>query len=260
MNEELTRIVEPETIKMKAMQRIISLFMSPGELMQNIKAYPVILVPFLVSVVIGLLTIVPAVSVSELETQEMNNIFIERFPDAEVNPFDFAAMAGEYGEIDIGRVMSIATAVMFGVSAFATPFIMCFIATLIIFVVCKILKGKAKFVQIFSMYMHIYVIIALGTLVIYFLMSATGNYINMTSLAPVFMPNGNISMPMYNTLSGINIFSVWVALLTFVGLKNLNEFSSVKAGVIVGADFVVTLALTIGMTAGSIWIMGLGVA
>jgi len=228
-HEELTRMVEPEIIKMGAINRIISIFVSPGELMKNIKAYPVFLVPFLVSVILGLAAVAPSQVVSERATIEMGNIYIERIG---VNPFDVGALLDEYGDSELAAAMNVFTMVTFIATAVIGPLLLSFIYTIFLFMFSKIARGQTTFGQMYAMCMHVYVISALGALIGAVLMSTTGSLVDLTSLAAVLIPNGRIDNPVFNFLSMITVFAVWAAIVTFIGVKTLNEFSNIKAGVV----------------------------
>jgi len=238
-HEELTRMVEPEVVKMSAVQRIISIFAAPGELMRNIKVYPVILVPFLVSVVIGLIAIIPTLPATEMVNQELSHISIERYG---VDLLDFTA-ADEYGDLELGATMDAIQLVSLVAMAFVLPLLVSFIGTLIIFILSKILRGKATFGRLFSMCMHIYVISAVGSVVVAVLMVLTGSIVDVTSLAAIVMPQGRLDMVSYNALAAIALFPIWAAILEFIGVKILNEFSNVKAGIVIAIGFAIYVAI-----------------
>jgi len=239
-HEELTRTVEPDAVKMGAGKRIISLIIAPAELMQNIKAHPAILVPFLMAVVIALIAVFPGVRIEEMYTRELSNISIERYGQ---DLFDMTALMGEYGEIPLEDVMGALTIVSHVAMAVVMPWVVVLITVVGIFILSKIMRGKARFGQLFSMYMHVYVIWILGGLVVASLMAATGSLLDMTSLAAIFARDGNFDQLSYNVLAGIAVFPIWCAVITFIGVKVLNEFCNVKAGIIAGLTFLGGLAV-----------------
>lgn len=238
--EELTRVVEPEAIKMTAVERLIGIFIAPGQVMENVRHFPVIFMPFLFAAIIGIISIVPNVRMTNVMTEEMSHISIERYG---VDFFDFSAALDEYGSVDMGAIMDGVMTVTMVANAFITPFIYSFIAALGIFILCKICGGPAKFVQIFSMYMHVYVILALGGLVTSSFIMFTGRFIDPTTLASIMMPQGRIDDVFFNILSSIGIFPIWATVLAFVGVKVLNNFCNVKSGVIVAIALVVSSAV-----------------
>jgi len=255
--EALTRMVEPDAPKMGAVQRVINIFISPGELMQNIKLYPVVLVPFIVSVIIGLASLPVVGQVQDIMMQELSNISIERYG---FDMMGFAGQADIYGDLDMDAIMDATTMVMGIAGAVFTPLIIGFLAALGLWILSKICKGGATLGQMFSMQMHIYIFVAVASLISSFLMVSTGRFLDMTSLAAVMMPDGNISMVMFNVLSAISIFNIWTVILNFVGVKIINGFSNVKAGVIAFVYFLATTVIYVGITMSTFffWDMAMG--
>ena len=241
-NEELTRLIEPEIRKMGAIQRIISLFVSPGELMRNIKVYPVVLVPLILSIAIGLVSIPVTMQGQELLSRELSNISIERYG---VDLMNLAVGADEYGEV-LSAAMDVVMMVTTVATVIIGPILISFLIALGILILSKIARGNAKLGQLFSLYLHIYIISLLGAVISIGLMAMNDTYLDLTSLAAVFMPGGNISMLPFNLLSGISVFSIWTAILSYLGIKILNDFSGVKAGVITLIAFLVGLAIHVG--------------
>jgi len=133
------------------------------------------------------------------------------------------------------------------VGAVLMPLIYGLISGLIFLILSKIFRGSAKFKQLFSMCIHYYVLSALGALVVVALAVTTGRFIDLTSLAAVVMPDGNISMVSFNILSSISVFNIWVHILIFIGIKVLNDFSAVKAGIITAISFLLTIAVNVGI-------------
>jgi hypothetical protein len=229
---EENREMPQEVVKMTAGQRVVALVTAPSELMENIKAHPVILAPFLVALVIGLVSVFSMVGYTQILMREQENAFIVRFPEAESPPM-FSGGANYYGEPELPEnVMSIVLFVTHGFGAAVNPFFISVFATLGLFILSKIFRGKTTFGQMFSMYMHVYIILALGVLVTTTIAVLTGNFVDMTSLAAVIMPRGSMDDAMFHLLSAIAIFPVWGAALTFFGVKVLNGFSNVKAGIV----------------------------
>ena len=239
LNEELTRLVEPEVRKMSAVQRILSVFISPGELMSNIKEYPVFLVPYLVSVLIGLIAINTALQATEIINQELYNITIERYGADILN---LGGQADVYGDIDDG--INVSALISSAVSIIISPFIISFFAALVLWVLSKIFRCHGKLSHLFSMYMHIYILFALGSVISTSLMVMTGTPLDMTSLAAFLMPEGNMAMFSFNLLGTISITSVWSAILAYIGIKILADASSAKAGAITVISFLLYMAVS----------------
>ena len=241
-DDQITRVVEPEIIKMGMFQRLSSIFVSPGELMQNIKTYPIISVPLIASIIIGLISVPIMQQVAEMLNQQLSIISIERFG---VDLLDIGGV-DEYGDAAVTAVMDAVMIVGFAVSALLGPLIAGAIYAVSFWIMCKIAKGTATLAQLFSMSLHIYVLYIIGSIIASSLMVLTGNFLDMTSLAAVVMPGGNISMIEFNILSSVSIFTVWTAVLYYIGVKTLNDFSNFKAGVIAFIAFAANTAVLTG--------------
>ena len=256
-HEELTRMVEPEAPKMGAIQRIVALFTAPGELMKNIKVYPVVWFPLIVVIALGIISIPLSLQTTDILNQELSNISIERYG---VDLMNLGAAFDEYGDSNLGGLMDTFALVGAVAGVIFGPPIISFLAALGLWILSKIVKGSTTLGQMFSMCMHIYIIAAVGGLVVFGLVSITGNYLDMTSLAAVFMPRGNISMVSFNILSAISIFTVWDAILTYLGVKIINDISTVKAAVVTIIAFIVGVAIHVGifMSTFIMWDMTMG--
>ena len=212
--------------------------------MKNVKAYPVILVPFLISVMIGLIAVVPNQTVSALVTTEMGNISIERLG---VNIFDTGAAIDEYGDSELTTAMNAFSMITLIATAFIGPVLISFLYALFLFIFSKIARGQTTFGQMFAMYMHVYVIYAVGALISAFLMSMTYSLVDMTSLAAVLMPNGRLDSAAFNLLNSLNVFNIWATIVMFIGLKTMNDFSNVKAGVITVIVLLGGMGIAVGL-------------
>jgi len=242
---ELERLVAPGVKKMNPIERIINLFVAPTELMQNIKLYPVILVPIIISIILALAAVPFAAQYSEMMLQELSIISLE-LHGVDLSGWTQMQEAGIYGDEAAGGMGAFAV-VSQVIGAVIMPFIYGLIAAVLFLILVKIFRGSAKFGQLFSMCMHYYVLSALGSLVVVALAVTTGRFIDVTSLAALFMPDGNISMVSFNVLQSISIFNIWVHIVIFIGIKVLNDFSAVKAGIITVISFLLTIAVNVGI-------------
>jgi len=251
-HDSTTREIINEDRKMGVVDRIVNLFVSPGALMHNIRLFPVIGAAYLVSVIIGCVAyLVLAVPATEISTREMSNISIERYG---IDLFGAGQNIDVYGD-NIGNNMETAMIVTNVMSAILLPFILCFFSALGLLILTKILRGSATLGQYFSMSMHLYIISAIAIAVGYASIIFTGRILDVTSLAALFMPNGNITMISFNILNSITIFGIWSTVLTFIGVKVINEFSAAKAAIITFIYFVVTVAIAVGILSSTFLIM-----
>jgi hypothetical protein len=225
--------------------------------MLNIKAYPVIGIPFLLTLIIGIASIPISLQVTELSMQEMSRISIEMY-GMDITGFAGSQELDIYGDEEpaVDPVVLV-TAI---VGAVSTPLIGAFFSALGLWILTKIFRGEARLAQYFSMYIHIWVLSAVGTVITSWLMVNTGRPLDLTSLAAVLMPQGDISMPVFNMLSTVSIFGIWTSVLVFFGVKYINSFSTVKAVIItlVGYAAASAVAVLILMSTFIIWNFTMG--
>jgi len=216
--------------KMKPLERILSLFVTPAQLMKNIKAHPSSLVPFLVCAAIGLASVQLAIKYSEIQTRRLSYASIERYG---VDVFNLIAVDDEDDEAP-QQISLITRAATVGGAAVSYP-VAAFLSAAGLYVLTKIARGKElRFGQYFSMYMHLMIIIAAGDAAAAALGVALDTSLNAASLAAVFMPLGGNSSTAYNILSSVTVFNVWITILSIIGIKIINDFSRLKS-IIVGA-------------------------
>ena len=221
--ESLTRIVEDDVFPMKFFDRVFGIFFSPGKVMENIKQYPKIGAAVIVVLIISAISAIYAMDIAEIALEETTIIYVERYG---ADYFNFSEVlqtgAGGAGMDLIVNITTIATLLV-------TPFVMAFIATLVLFIFSKIFRGWARFGQLYTMLFHIYMVTYLLNLIPTAFIVINQSSLNILSLAMFFMPDGNITMPMFNLLSAITIPAIWEAVLIFIGIKILNEWKNGKA-------------------------------
>lgn len=244
-HEELTRMISPDVLKMNIFTRFISILFSPAELMRNIKTYPVILAPLLICILIGALSIPVSRQWTDMYMQELSHISLEMY-GTDLSGWTYLQAADVYGDLDMAGVVDALAIATLAIGVVIGPLLAALLAGLGLWILSKIAKGSSTFGQMFSAYLHIYTITAIGALVSYGLTVMTGNFIDMSSLASVLMPSGNISMPAFNLLSAVSVFSLWAAFLTFVAVKVINNFSSIKAVLITFIAFAFGVAVHVG--------------
>jgi hypothetical protein len=236
---EITKIVEPETFPMKPVERIVSIFVSPGALTANIKTYPKAWVPMLVCILISVASLPFTLRVADIQLQQLSIASIDRYG---VDYFSIGAAFDDDGfmQTTINTVTVISTAVGLVVSYPAAAVF----AALLLFILCKLMRGPAMFQHYFSLYAHVYVISAICGLVSMAGFVAFGNMLDILSLAAVFMPDGDNANMLFNVLSAINIPAIWTTVLIVIGLKNINEWPAEKALIAGTAAFLFSVAFT----------------
>jgi hypothetical protein len=236
---EITKIVEPESFPMKPFERIISIFASPGALMENIKNHPKAWLPILLCMIISLASLPLTLRFADIQMQQLSIASIDRYG---VDYFNIMSIDDDDGFIQ--TTINVVTIVSGAVGALLSYPASAVFAALLLFILCKIMRGPAMFQHYFSMYAHVYVITALCGVITMGAYVAFDNMLDILSLAAVFMPGGNTADLMFNILSAINLPTIWVTILIIIGLKAINEWPTGKAVIAGAASFLVSVAIT----------------
>jgi hypothetical protein len=228
--------IEEETIpKMGYFTRLTSIFVSPVKLMQNIKYHTSILPMLITGMALSLINIPFQGKITEMANDKLAEIALTRYGQEFANFMQSAQSAAS-----TQMVTSVATII----TLLLTTLVTCILQALILLIITKIVKGGANFGQYVSMYSHVLIITMIGSVFASVVMTSMGTLLDISSLAAVFMPNGDFSIPMYNILSSITLFGILQSVLVFMGVREINEFSGVKACVITLIMFILGVAFT----------------
>jgi len=246
MDDEMTRIVEDEIQPLKFFDRILSIFFSPGKVMKNIAEHPKIGAAVIIVLILAGLSAVYATDIAAISLDEQTIIYIERYGADYLNLNEAMQTFTDMGALT--TVTAVATML-------ATPFVTAFGAALVLFVLSKIGKGEARFGQFYSMYFHIYIVTYLLNLIPTLFMVMNRSTLNILSLAAIYMPDGNVTSPVYNILTAVSVISVWEAILVFIGVKNLNGWKAGKSLVVTVIDFILCAGATAAVQTASILVV-----
>jgi hypothetical protein len=220
---------------MTFIDRMVSLFVSPGKLMENIKAYPKAWLPLLVCILISLASLPLTIGFAEIQTQEFSIISIERYG---VDYFALGAAADFDDEDDAQATYQRTVGYAAVLTAFISYPLLAALSALMLFILCKIMRGQGTYQQYFSLFAHVYIITAVCAAVTMGACIAFDNSLDILSLAAVFMPQGNITDSTYNLLYVISLPRIWMFALIFIALRYINEWSAAKSAVGGGIAFV----------------------
>jgi len=250
-NSEIFTIVEDEVQKMGFLERLASIFIAPVKLMQNIKSYPVIASMLFLVMGLSLFTTPFIGRITEITTNKMSEIMLIRYGQ------DFLSFIESTQSATQATASSATTIITAALAMLIIYPIMCFLKALVLFIITKIARGEAKYRQYASLYAHVLIISVIGTLLTTPIMVAMGTLLDVSSLAAVFMPNGDFSMLSFNILSSITLFSFLEIILVGIGVKVLNGFSNTRAIVSVALMFTLTVLFTAVMSGVSVYMMDL---
>lgn len=243
-NNELYRIVEDDTKKMGFFERLIGIFISPVKVMQNIRDFHVYWQPLLILFLLSIPLSYLATKISPIQMAENSLISLERYG---VDYFNAATQISSQFQIVTFVIAIITMIVTFTITAL--------IASVLMVLVTKIFKGTAKFAQYYSMYLHVYIITSLCSIVLYLINIQLGSTLNIMSLAALFMPTGNITMPVFNILSAVSLITIWETIILIIGVRELNGFSTAKAVTVEIIVLVISLAAGVAMASSTfLWL------
>lgn len=215
-NESLQEVENPS---------LIGMINQPKEQFRRIKANPKILFPL---IIITILTIVAALlTISSME------------PDLEG--------LQEFSEGEL-LVIEIMTNIATVITSMIAPALVILISAAIYFIIAKASGKNVSFKQMFSLITHITFISTIGSLlngILAFIFSGNLTEMSYTSLNVFFAADGAAGV----LLGSIEVFSIWVIILTAIGLQKVANFTKTLAwSVVIGINILlVFLAILLVM-------------
>jgi len=231
---QIEYIIQDTDKPMDLFTRLISIFVSPVKLMENINKFPRMAPPLIIFIIAGIITAVMYPSYMDIYAHEQSLVLIERYGADYANISELMQTEG---------VEAITNATVL-ITAMVTPYISGFFAAVILMLLCFVAGCKPKFAQFYSMHIHAMAIAAvLGVVSMYF-MIVTKTSVNVLALGGFIMPNGNYLNPVYEALNVISVVNIWQMVLIIIGLKAITGASGTKAFVIAVTSFVFLIAFT----------------
>jgi len=202
--------MEMEVVEKQTKPNLFAMIWSPGLQFERIRQSPKVWLPMLIVVILYAASAV--IGALSLTAKDLT---------ASGLPIEQAEMI-----LGFTRTMAI-------VMGFISPIIIIFISAAIYFLITKIAKKEAKFIQLLSMSTFIFFIPAIGaifnSLVWVLLGGSLESGVSITSLAGVLNSDSPI-------LASIELFSIWQLILIAMGLHKVGQLSK-TAGIIVAAVF-----------------------
>ncbi|MCL2165378.1 MAG: hypothetical protein FWH55_13565 [Oscillospiraceae bacterium] len=248
-NDNIFTVVEEEVKKMGFFKRIASIFVSPVLLMRNIKSYPVIAPMLLLGMGLNLLLMPFWSKLTEISTGKMMEVMVERYGQEYME-----LMEGTQAALANPTTTIIAT-VSASVSSVISFLVACLFQALILLIITKIIRGSANYAQYVSLYAHVLIITAIGSLITTPVMATVGTLLDVSSLAAIFMPSGDFSMIPYNILSAITLFEILKSVLLVIGVREINKFSTSESVAAVSIMFILSVAFTAALSSSSLFFM-----
>lgn len=204
---------------------LFGMILQPTEQLQRIRENPKILVALII------VSILSAIGMVMMSTG--------------IDMSDMSELEG-LGEEELA-IVNVIGQIGFAITGLFTPIVTIFISTVILFIVAKVLQSDVTFKQLFSMNTYISIISALGILLngLLIMIMPTGSDMYMTSLNSVIKAEGALG----GFLEAFEVFSIWMFVVTAIGLQVVAKFSKKAAWTVIIILFVITaLFTTIGAT------------
>lgn len=148
-------------------------------------------------------------------------------------------------------VVTIITQIGFIIAGLFTPIVTIVISSAILLIIAKIAKSDVTFKQLFSMNTHTYMISAVGVILngLLTLFIPTSNpEVYITSLYSIIEAEGALG----GLLQYLEVFSIWMLIVTGIGLQVVAKFSKKLAWTIVIIFFLIGLLfVTVGAAIGA---------
>lgn len=222
--------------------RLKGIFISPVQIFENIKYYPKMLFPLIYASVISMITVIISMPLIQLKQDKMYSLIFEK-----------------YG-VDLSQAQSAMTGqftIIFSVALTPVGIIIAWlIGSLFIWILSKMLKGKANIKKILSLNAHVMMLTATGTLLAAPIGLLLKTDVNVFSLAVLF-PNGAIDSFMYNVLQSMELFGIWGAVITAIGLAVINDFSKAKGYITSFVIYIMTVLYSAASLTMTFWMYDL---
>jgi hypothetical protein len=230
-------------------ERVASLFIAPVKLMENIKLYPVALLPLFICLVIRLLYIPLSDQYNEMVTVETEKYTLETyermgFTAEQIQQVQQIQQSGPFG---MGGG-SEAAALIINVLGIVLSIIgTAFFSALWMFVITKIARGPAKFAQYFSLFSHLTIITVLLSVAVTAVSVMRGSLVNFLSLG-ILIPQARIDDALYLLLTALSLPALWFNVLAVVGVKVINGWKPVKAIAVGVVSFVIATVTPVALS------------
>ena len=195
-------------------ERFFALVAAPSTLMENLKTFPVMALPLVITIVLFLAALPLSMRMTEMRHDELSRLSYERY-----GVDNFADEEGRRESLTVTDAV---------IQSLTRPILNNFGLALWTLLLTKIARGKATIHQYFSMFIHLTVVTTLLSIVSTAVSVVSGNTTDVLSLA--IITGGDGTMASYHFYTMISVATLWRGVMTFFGVRELNGFSNRKAG------------------------------
>ncbi|MCQ6276200.1 YIP1 family protein [Bacillus sp. V3B] len=208
--------MEKEVLDKNPNPSLLGMFWSPGEQFERIRQKPLIWIPLMIVTILYIVAY--TILAMSLKAEDLM----------------LPGMTLAEAEMVVA-ISKVTTAV----SGFFAPILTILISSIIYLIIVKIAKKDTTFKQLFSMNTYIIMIGAVGILLNYLIIAATGESrtgTTFTSLAGLFNSQSSV-------LGTFELFSIWQSILTAIGLHKVGQLSKATSIIIVILFFLFSLGI-----------------
>ena len=215
MGDAVMKPTEPETPALSFPERLLGVFISPGETFEDVARKPGFWAPLIVIVVATFAMI--ETMVWKIGLERLARMGVEQSSRASSMSPEQIDQAVSMG-VKVARV----TTPIFGV--LGPPIVLLIIAAVGILIVNVIFGGRAGFKTVFSLVCYADLVSLLGVIMAVALMFfGDPEHFNSQNFIPsnvgFFLNQHEVSKPLYALASSADIFSIWLLILLGVGLS-----------------------------------------
>lgn len=228
-NNSTDETIKSDVKKMKPLQRIAAVIVSPAAAMKDIEVSPKVLLPILAMIIAPvLLMLVNLEAYKETLREYMSNMAEQIGTSMTPEQIDM--------QVNIGSITGL-------VSTPVTQVLLWILGTAILFGLMKAFKGQGGFKQYLSVTGYAFVITILSYAVITISSFLTGQFslevpvTSIASLLPVDL-KGNF---LYGMAKGFELFSIWQYVVIAIGAITVSKLESKKVYAVVSIIFIATL-------------------
>jgi hypothetical protein len=223
IEEILEKISEKEDEAFEEMnlaQRFIAVFTKPTELFNYLRVKPEYWAPFLIAIVLSIITTYLTYDLQvDATIERIENS--ERFSDEQKDIYLDGIEEGRYGA---RRYLS---TFVFAPLGLAVLYLVA--SALFLFVGNIVLGGKAKYVQVLSVFSYTFLILMITGLVLKLPFMLINQSIDFNTSLSLFLPAAAKDTSIYRLFSAFDIFTLWFLAVFAIGFSIIYRFSQLKS-------------------------------
>jgi hypothetical protein len=234
----------PVTPTKGSFERLVGVLFSPGETFADIARKPTVLVPLLLFIILGYVSViimVPRMDWESVQAQQMQQMK-KRSPSMSDADAERASKVGKA----VGSVMMYISPLL-GVLWYL-------VVAVVLFGAVRLMGGEGTFKQAFSATLYAWMPLVLFGIILSVVILARGT-IDPTQMATAFKSNPAFLVDLkeqpvlFALLSSIDLFTIWTIVLLIFGFSALSKLSWAKTATIVVGLWVVMIVVKIGFAA-----------